>query len=108
MSNALKTDDLKTLSEIKEILLRHKTELKEKFKIKSLGIFGSYARGEQQKNSDVDLLVEFLPEAKISLLDFVSIERYLSEMLDVKVDLVEESSLKPEIGKRILKEVDYL
>jgi len=46
--------------------------------------------------------------ARISLLDFVSIERYLSEMLDVKVDLVEESSLKPEIGKRILKEVDYL
>ena len=64
MSNALKTDDLKTLSEIKEILLRHKTELKEKFKIKSLGIFGSYARGEQQKNSDVDLLVEFLPGGK--------------------------------------------
>jgi len=98
----------KSLSDIKEILKKHEEELKEKYKIKEIGIFGSYLRGEAKESSDVDILVEFRPDAKISLLDFVELENYLSELLGVKVDLVERSALKQRIGKQILNEVIYL
>ena len=79
-----------------------------KYGIKEVGIFGSYLRGEAGEESDVDILVEFKPDAKISLLDFVELENYLSDLLGVKVDLVERSALKPRIGKQILSEVVYL
>jgi len=82
--------------------------LKEKFKVKSIGVFGSYIRGEEKKGSDLDILVEFEESARLSLLDFIGLENYLSEELGVKVDLVEKSSLKPRIGKHILEEVVYL
>ena len=98
----------KSLDRIKEILKKHEKELKEKYGIKEIGIFGSYLRGETKKESDLDILVEFKPDAKISLLDFVELENYLSDLLGVKVDLVEKSTLKPRIGKCILSEVVYL
>jgi len=98
----------KSLDEIKKILKKHEKELKEKYGIKKIGIFGSYLRGEAKEKSDLDILVEFKPDAKISLLDFVELENYLSDLLGVKVDLVEKSALKPRIGKRILNEVVYL
>jgi len=98
----------KSLDRIKEILKKHEKELKEKYGIKEIGIFGSYLRGEAKEESDLDILVEFKPDAKISLLDFVELENYLSDLLGVKVDLVEKSTLKPRIGKCILSEVVYL
>ncbi len=90
----------KSLDEIKKILKEHEKELKEKYGLKEIGIFGSYLRGEAKKGSDVDILVEFDPDAKISLLYFVELENYLSDLLGVKVDLVEKSALKPRIGNR--------
>ena len=99
---------MKTTKEIKDILLKHKVDLKQKYKIKDIGLFGSYIRNEQYLTSDVDILIEFEEDAKISLLEFVGIENYLSDLLGVKVDLVEKSALKPRIGKRILKEVIFL
>jgi len=96
------------LKEIKEILLRHKENLREKFSVKEIGIFGSYVRGEHKERSDLDILVEFEEEAKLSLLDIVSLEIELSDLLGVKVDLVEKKNLKPYIGQRILKEVVYV
>ncbi|MFX1466824.1 MAG: nucleotidyltransferase family protein [Promethearchaeota archaeon] len=96
------------LKEIKEILLRHKENLREKFSVKEIGIFGSYVRGEHKERSDLDILVEFEEEAKLSLLDIVSLEIELSDLLGVKVDLVEKKNLKPYIGQRILKEVIYV
>jgi len=98
----------KSLDEIKEILKKHEKELKEKYGIKEIGIFGSYLRGEAKEGSDLDILVEFEHGAKISLLEFVELENYLSDLLGVKVDLVEKSALKPRIGKRILSEVVYV
>ena len=99
---------MKTLREIRETLLKHKDELKQKYKVKEIGIFGSYIRNKQQITSDVDILIEFDEGAGISLLDFIHIENYLSDLLAVKVDLVEKSTLKPRIGRHILKEVSYL
>jgi|TARA_Y100000310_G_scaffold70980_1_gene66791 hypothetical protein len=64
------------------------------------GIFGSYARGEQKKNSDIDILVEI--KKKISLFDFAGIKIELEEKLRRKVDLVEYKVIKPRIKKNIL------
>ncbi len=98
---------IKTLTEIKEILKRHEAELKKRYGIKKIGIFGSYLRGEAREKSDLDILVEFEQGVDIGLLKFVGMENYLSDLLGVKVDLVEKSALKPTIGKHILKEVVY-
>lgn len=97
----------KTLTEITIILKKHKNELNRRYGIKRIGIFGSYIRNEAREKSDLDILVEFEQDADIGLLKFVGIENYLSDLLGVKVDLVEKSALKPRIGKQILKEVVY-
>lgn len=97
---------MKTIEEIKEILTKHKEELRERFKVKEVGIFGSYAREEQRKRSDVDILVEFYET--IDLFEFVELGDYLSEILGVKVDLVMKDTLKPRIKERILNEAIYL
>ena len=99
---------MKTIEEIRKILAEHKKELKEKYWIIEIGIFGSYIRDEQHITSDMDILIEFEEDAKISLLEFVRIENYLCDLLGIKVDLVEKSALKPRIAKHILKEVSYL
>jgi len=91
---------------IKELIASKLSHFREKHQIKSLGIFGSYVRGEAKKRSDVDILVEF--EEPISLFRFVDLELELSELVGKKVDLVMKSALKPMIGKMILEEVEYL
>lgn len=97
---------MKTLEEIKEILKKIKPELEEKYKVKEIGIFGSYVRGEQRKRSDIDILIDFYEVP--TLFTFVEIENYLTKKLNKKVDLVMKSALKPYIGKIILEEVVYL
>ena len=77
--------------------------LKERYNVRSLGLFGSHVRGEQQSGSDVDILVEF--EQSLSLLGFMALERHLSELIGRKVDLVMKNALKPGIGEHILEEV---
>lgn len=69
-----------------------------------LAIFGSYARGDFYKKSDLDLLVRFSREIddEISLLDLVGIEQELSEKLNVKVDLLTEEAISPYIKKYIM------
>jgi uncharacterized protein len=99
---------MKTFEHIQELLTVHKEELIKKYALKEIGIFGSYVRDEQQDVSDLDILVEFAEDARISLLDFVGLENDLTDLLGVNVDLVEKSALKPRIGKRILEEVVFL
>lgn len=82
------------IDEIKIRLEGLKPFLREKFEVKSIGIFGSYVRGQQKKGSDLDILVEFEDSDKLSLLDFIRLENYLSEELGIKVDLVEKNTLK--------------
>jgi len=96
----------KSLDEIRDILSRHRDELREKYKITEIGIFGSYMRGEQRKRSDIDILVEI--GEPVSLLRFVGIENYLSDLLKTKVDLIPKESIRPELKERILKEVVFL
>jgi hypothetical protein len=102
----MKKKQHETLDEIRKILEENKTLLQTKFKIREIGIFGSYVRGEQKKKSDVDILVEF--SETISFFDFIEIERELGKLIGLKVDLVMKSALKPRIGQRILQEVQYI
>ena len=94
------------INEIKNKIKSAEPFLKEKFRVKKIGIFGSYSRGEQRKSSDVDILVEFYEEP--SLFEFIRMERYLKNILKIKVDLVMKDSLRPYIGKHILDEVIYI
>ena len=97
---------MKALEKIKNILINNKLELQKKYKVKEIGIFGSYVKGEMNKKSDIDILVEFseVPD----LLTFIDLKYYLSDFFGIKVDLVMKSALKTNIGKRILKEVVYI
>ena len=94
------------LESIIKVLKEHERELKEKYGVKSIGIFGSYVRGQQRKDSDLDVLVEF--ERSVDFFEFLELEEYLSGVLRVKVDLVSKKSLRPEIAKNVLKEVVYV
>jgi len=85
------------------ILRENKPVLEEKYKVKTLGVFGSYVRGEQKEGSDLDILVEF--QEPVGLFKFMELEEFLEKNTGVKVDLVSRKALKPRIGKYILEEV---
>jgi hypothetical protein len=94
-----KEDVLKTLDSLK-------AELTEKFKVEKIGLFGSFARGEQQGESDVDVLVEFSDDA--DLFDLVRLSLYLEEQLQRKVDVVTHRALRDEMRMSVLQEVSFL
>ena len=98
------TEEGLDLARVRSVLRIHLPELRRQYGVRSLGIFGSYGRGDQHAGSDLDLLVEF-DERPLTHLQFIGLENYLSDLLGVKVDLVEKDALKPAIGRRILKEV---
>ncbi len=97
---------LMNLEEVKSILKEHKEEIKQKYKIKEIGIFGSFTRDEQTKRSDIDILVKF--EEIPDLLKFIEIERYISRILRKKVDLVRKESIRKELKREILDEAVFL
>jgi hypothetical protein len=101
-----KTNEMKNLKEIERIIKIHKPLLKEKYQVKQIGIFGSYVRGEQDKTSDLDVLVEF--DKRVGFFKFLELEEYLQQLLHIKVDLVSKKALKPRIGQFILQEVVML
>ena len=89
-----------------EILKKLKPELQKQYGVSSLGIFGSFVRGKQKRKSDLDILVDY--EKAPTLFGFIRLERFLSRELNIKVDLVMKSALKPSIGKHILNEVVHV
>ena len=94
------------LDKIKQTLKQNKQSLRQEFNVKELGIFGSYVRGEQKENSDVDILIDF--SRTPGLFDYMKVENHLSDLLHKKVDLVMKGSLKSTIGKNIMREVIYV
>jgi predicted nucleotidyltransferase len=85
-ASSQQTKGTRTLLGIKEILRSSEDLLKTKYRVRSLAIFGSYARGDQQATSDVDLLVEF--EKPIGGFAFIELADQLEELLGMKVDLL--------------------
>jgi len=96
------------LNAIQKTLHEKLPDLRRRYGIRSLGIFGSYLHGTQNKRSDLDLLVEFHEDASVTLIGFLTLEREISTHLGLRVDLVERGALKPIIGKQILSEVVLL
>ena len=87
---------------IRAILAQHLPELRTEYAVDSLSLFGSYVRGEQRPDSDLDILVTF--RITPGLLEFVGLKLRLADLLGVDVDLMMKSALKPHIGQRILEE----
>ncbi len=91
-----------SLEEILQVLRQQIPVLTERYGVDSLEVFGSYVRSEQKQDSDLDILITFQEDP--SLLTYISIENYLTDLLGIKVDLVMKDSLKPKIGQQILSE----
>ena len=79
-------------------------ELCRRYRVRELAVFGSAARGEMRADSDVDLLVDFQPEAPGGLLEYAGLMLDLSDLLHRRVDLVEREGLKPLLRKTVLSE----
>ena len=86
-----------------EIIARGKSDMKQ-FGVRRVGIFGSCARGEEQADSDVDVLVEF---EKKTFDNYMGLKFFLEAELERKVDLVIVDALKPALREEILREVKY-
>jgi uncharacterized protein len=95
-----------TLPEIKAILLNLKSILREQYRVTTLGIFGSYARNEQHQESDVDILIDYIQPP--SLVKVVALRDWLTELLNINVDIVTRNGLNPEIQDQVLSDVIYL
>lgn len=83
----------KSLSEIVEVLLKHREELYQRYGVKHLKIFGSFARNEQKRDSDLDVIVSL--DGRIDLLGFVELKHYLEEITGLSVDLVTDRGISP-------------
>ena len=95
---------MKTLNEIKHLLVQHKPTLVDTYHINRLGIFGSYVRGEQHASSDLDVLIEY--DEPPTLLALIELEYVLSELMGMNVDVVTTTGIKPHLKDRILQEVN--
>ncbi len=91
-----------SLSEIKEVVDSKRDHLSMAYGVKSISVFGSYAKDNQTDESDLDLLVEFT--TTISLLKLIALENYLSDLLLLKVDLVPKNNIREELQESIVKE----
>ncbi len=90
------------LSELK----RNNNELRYRYKVRQIGLFGSYARGEQNVGSDIDFLVDFLPGA--DLFDLSGLKQYLEQVFDHQVDVVPIRALRDELRAAVLADVTYV
>jgi predicted nucleotidyltransferase len=93
---------MKDLEKIRKVINEHSQELEQKYKVKSIAIFGSYVRGEQKKESDIDILVEFTEP--VGLLCISSLGNYLSDLLRTSVDVVPKKNIRKELKDAILRE----
>lgn len=91
------------VNQIRLLILERKDEIKEKFKAEVLGVFGSYARGEEKKDSDIDVLVRFGEGA--TFLHLTGLGFYLEDLFGVPVDVVSERALHPMMKDDVLKEL---
>ena len=100
--NKTATDLPRRAAEYARILREHMPDLERDYGVASLALFGSYVRGEEQEGSDLDVLVDF--SRPIGMFGLVATERYMSEILGVRVDLVTRPTLRRRIGRAILEE----
>jgi len=95
-----------SLEEIKEVIERHRPELKSQFHLDKIGVFGSYARGDQKKRSDIDFLVTF--DKDISLMELGGLYSFLQDTMGRRVDVVHKDDIRPEFRDSIIRDVLYI
>ncbi len=93
---------MNSLNDIQETINNNWVHLCSQYQVKSISVFGSYAKRTQTDKSDLDLLVEFIKP--VSLLKLIALENYLSDLLGLKVDLVPKDNLRKELEETIIKE----
>ncbi len=91
---------------IVSILKTHRKELEKKFSVNEIGVFGSYVRNEQTRDSDIDILVEF--DRVPGLIGLITLEETLEKLIGRKIDLVRKGSIRKELKSNILREVIYI
>jgi predicted nucleotidyltransferase len=96
---------MKTLEEIEQLLRKHKQNLFSRYPIHSMAIFGSYARNEQDENSDLDIVVEFNDKIGIR---FIDLAEELENLIGFKVDLVSRKGIKEKYFQRIREDLTYV
>jgi predicted nucleotidyltransferase len=96
---------MNSLSAILSLILKNKPGLQKKYPIKTIGVFGSVARGDFNEESDIDILVEF--EKPIGI-EFIDLANELESILQQKVDLISRSGIKPKYFKIIEKDLHYV
>ena len=102
----LPTQQSVTFEQIYETLQQYLTKLQEQYQVKTLGVFGSYARGEATDNSDLDLLVEF--QGDLTFDKYMDLKFFLEDLFEKKIDLVIRDDIKPQIREKILGETIYV
>ena len=95
---------VETKEDILEVVLRERKRLAD-LGVVSIGLFGSFVRGDQNPESDIDLLVEFIPQ-KHTFDNFMDLSFLLEDLLGHKVEVITPEALSPYIGPHILKEVE--
>jgi uncharacterized protein len=95
---------MKSLQEIQRQLKTLSPTLSKKFAVKTIELFGSYVRGEQNEKSDLDVLVTFSEPNDVDLFKFIELRLLLKDELGVDVDLIEKDAVKPRLRQRIFEE----
>jgi len=95
-----------TKEQLKDRISKALTIAPHKEQIKSLAIFGSYLKGQMDESSDIDLLVEFLPDARIGLFEFVGIKEHFSSVLGIEVDLVTPAALSKYFREEVFRQAE--
>jgi predicted nucleotidyltransferase len=95
----------KTREEILSLLSKNKYKLEKRFKVRRMALFGSYARGDQQSDSDVDILVDIDPSVG---LEFVTLAEQIEQLLGLRVELVSRRAIKPNKLKHIEQDLIYV
>ena len=93
------------LSSVSKILMDHQADLYQRG-VKSLAVFGSFARGEATHNSDIDVFVEF--DQPVGLFEFIRLKYYLEELTKRRIDLVTPDALRPSMRESILSEAVHV
>lgn len=88
------------------LLRQHVQEIRDTFGVEQIGIFGSFVRGEETPESDVDVLVEFC-DGEETFDHYMDLKFYLENLFGRKVDLVMKDAIKPRLREPILSEVEY-
>lgn len=102
----ISTEKSLTFEQIYQTLQQCFSKLREQYSVKTLGVFGSYARREAIESSDLDVLVEF--DGELTFRNYMDLKFFLEDLFNLKVDLVIKEDIKPQIKKQILKETVYV